>query len=74
MLRHVVVRCDGCGHEATVTSRSELGILQELHTVACSVFELSTSASVDDMLALRPYAVDITDTAVSILDLMTESA
>ena len=56
----VTVRCHGCGHQAVVTSRSELGIVEELHMVACDVTSLTT-ASTDDILSLRPYAVDLSD-------------
>jgi hypothetical protein len=51
----VVVRCDGCGHEAPVTSRSEYGVMEDLHREACDIKALTIQGTTDDLLDLPPF-------------------
>jgi hypothetical protein len=51
----LAVRCDGCGYETLVTSRSRFGILEELHAAVCDVPGLTFNGTSEDVLRMPPY-------------------
>ncbi len=54
----VAVRCDGCGYDTVVTSRSQFGIIEELHRTGCDIEALSYDGDTDGVLSLPPYPSD----------------
>jgi hypothetical protein len=51
----LTVRCAGCGAEVEVCSRSQFGIVEDLHREACEIGELDYDGDVDTLLALPPF-------------------
>ncbi|MBV9485677.1 MAG: hypothetical protein JO246_06425 [Frankiaceae bacterium] len=51
----LVVRCAGCGHEMSISSRSQFGIIEDLHRDACDIDALRFEGDVDTLLALPPF-------------------
>jgi hypothetical protein len=51
----ITVRCDGCGHEMEVRSRSQYGIIEDLHREACDIQSLTHVGDIDALLALPPF-------------------
>jgi hypothetical protein len=51
----LTIRCTGCGAEVDVASRSQFGIVEDLHREACNIDALEYAGTVDTLLALPPF-------------------
>jgi hypothetical protein len=51
----LTIRCTGCGAQVAVSSRSQFGIIEDLHREACDIAELEYDGDVDTLLALPPF-------------------
>jgi hypothetical protein len=51
----VAVRCERCGFESEVETRSRFGIIEDLHRDACGIDALSYQGGADAVLHLPPY-------------------